>query len=147
MPLALNRSTKVTSVVIAVALGAVALGIARLINTRRPSTAPAGGPHIPAQIDRADFARPEVPVLVAVFTSATCTSCAAMLTAAREIESDAVAVDEIEAGRQRAVHDRYEIDAVPIAIVVDEGGIVRASFAGSVTVEDLRAAVAQIEAR
>ena len=136
-----------TSVVIAIALGAIALGVARLINRYRPRSAPAVGPHVPAQVDRADFARPEAAVLVAVFTSSTCDSCATMVTAARAVEADDVVVDDVEVAARRAVHDRYEIDAVPIALVVDAAGRVCASFAGSAKVEDLRAAVAQINAR
>jgi len=137
----------VTSVVIAIVLGAIALGGAWLINRRRPRTAPAGAPHIPARVDRQDFARPDAPVLVAVFTSSTCASCEAMTTAAREIETDTVVVDDVEVAVRREVHDRYEIDAVPIALVADSAGLVCASFAGSVKVDELRAAVAQVAAR
>ena len=56
-----------------------------------------------------------------------------------------VAVEEAEVGARPDVHERYEIDAVPIALVVDRAGTVRASFAGSVTTEELREALALVE--
>ncbi len=136
-----------TSILIAVVLGAAALAAAWLINRRKRRTGPAAGPHIPDRVDRADFARPDASVLVVAFTSSTCTSCAAMLAAVRSAEGAAVAVDEAEATARADVHRRYAIDAVPIAIVVDAGGVVRASFAGSVTPDDLRTAIAQVATR
>ncbi len=132
-----------TTVLVAVVLGLVALGVAALINRRRPATAPAAGPHIPGKVDRTDFSRQDAAVLVVVFTSATCTSCAAMVATARAEGSDDVVVDEVEAGDRAEIHRRYEIDSVPILVIADRRGAVRASFAGSVRPDDLRAAVAQ----
>jgi hypothetical protein len=62
---------------------------------------------------------------------------------ARHLESDAVAVQEVEYGADRALHDRYAIEAVPVSLVVDQAGVVRASFVGPVTATDLWAAVAE----
>jgi hypothetical protein len=135
----------VTSVAIAIGLAAIALIVAWLINRRRPAATPVlPAHHVPDRVSRSDFARPDAPVLVAVFTSATCASCEAMVATAREVASPAVAVDEAEAGTRGDVHQRYEIDAVPIAVVADKDGVVRASFAGSVGLADLREAVAQV---
>ena len=72
-----------TNVLIAVVLGAVALGGAWIINRKKPRTSAVVDHHVPTHVDRADFARPEAPVLVAVFTSATCATCAVMLSTAR----------------------------------------------------------------
>ena len=132
-----------TTVLIAVVLGVAAIGTAALINRRRPAPGPAGGPHIPDRIDRSDFSRPDAPVLVVVFTSATCRSCAEMVATASAQASDAVAVDEAEASDRPEVHRRYEIDSVPILMIADGVGIVRASFAGAVRADDLRVAIAQ----
>ena len=49
-----------------------------------------------------------------------------MVSAAAAVRSNEVAVDEAEVGARPEVHERYEIDAVPIALVVDRTGIVRA---------------------
>ena len=94
---------------------------------------------------RADFARPDARALVVVFTSALCATCVAMLSAAAAVRSDEVAVDEAEVGARPEGDERYEIDAVPIALVVDRTGIVRGPFAGSVTADELREALALLE--
>ncbi len=135
-----------TNVLVAIGLGALALLVAWLINRRKPKATPiAGAHHVPDRIDRADFARPDAPVLLAVFTSATCTSCAAMVAVARAAASDAVAVDEAEVGARGEVHRRYEIDAVPILVVADRDGAVRASFAGAVTANELAGALVGLD--
>ena len=64
---------------------------------RRPDPARRG--RCPTLIDRADFARPDAPWLVAVFTSATCAGCHDVVAAAEPLASDAVVVDEVELGR------------------------------------------------
>jgi hypothetical protein len=134
----------VERIVVAVALGAVALLVAAVLQRRQRPAAPIRtGYAVPGQVDRADFIRPEAPWLVAVFTSATCGTCAGVWERAQPLASDAVAVQELEHGRDRAVHDRYEIDAVPATLVVDAEGVVVASYVGPVTATDLWAAVAE----
>ncbi len=134
-----------TRALLALALGAIAVIIGFLVNRRRVHTSAAPGVRIPERIARADFARPDARALVVVFTSASCASCAAMVSAAAAVRSDEVAVDEAEVGARPDVHERYEIDAVPIALVVDRSGTVRASFAGSVTADELREALSSVE--
>src|SRR5688500_4617281 len=131
-------------VLIALALAALALVVAAVVQRRQRPDAPVRtGYAVPAQLDRADFARPDAPWLVAVFTSATCGTCAGVWDKARHLESDAVVVQEVEYGADRALHDRYGIEAVPTAVVADALGVVQASFMGSVTATDLWAAVAE----
>ena len=129
---------------IALALAALAVAVAALVQRRQRTDAPVRtGYAVPAQVDRADFARPDAPWLVAVFTSATCATCAGVWDKARHVASDAVAVQEVEYGADRALHDRYAIEAVPVSLVVDAAGVVKASFMGPVTATDLWAAVAE----
>ncbi|MGH9273673.1 MAG: TlpA family protein disulfide reductase [Acidimicrobiales bacterium] len=131
-------------VLIALALAAVALVVAAVVQRRqRPEALVRTGYAVPAQLDRADFARPDAPWLVAVFTSATCNACAGVWDKAQHLESDAVVVQRVEHVADRALHDRYGIEAVPLALVVDPTGVVRASFMGPVTATDLWAAVAE----
>ncbi len=131
-------------VVLAVVLAVVALGVAALLQRRQRPDAPVRtGYAVPAQLDRADFARPDAPWLVAVFTSATCSTCQGVWQRAQPLGSEAVAVQEIEYQADRALHDRYEIDAVPTTLVVDAAGVVASSFLGTVTATDLWAAVAE----
>ena len=97
---------------------------------------------MPVQLDRADFSRPDAPWLVAVFTSATCQSCADVARKAEVLASDDVAVVEVEYGANRDLHARYGIDAVPILVIAGADGVVRRHFVGPVSATDLWAAVA-----
>jgi len=134
----------VERIALAVALAAAAVLVAWLLQRRERADAPVRtGFSVPAQVDRADFDRPEAPWLVAVFTSATCSTCAGTWDKARHLASSAVAVQEVELGAHRALHERYAIDAVPATLVVDGDGVVRRSFLGPVTATDLWAAVAE----
>ncbi|HKA03911.1 MAG TPA: hypothetical protein VKD67_06260, partial [Acidimicrobiales bacterium] len=98
----------------------------------------------PRQLDRADFARPDADWLVAVFSSSTCASCAGMVEKANVLASASVAVEELEARARPDLHRRYEIEAVPITLVADSAGVVRAAFIGPATATDLWAAVAEL---
>jgi hypothetical protein len=129
---------------LAVVLALVAVGVAAVVRRRGRTDAPVRtGYDIPQQLDRADFGRPEVPWLVAVFTSSTCGTCAGVWDRARHLDSDAVVVQELEYGRDRAVHDRYRIEGVPLVLIADAAGVVRSHFLGPVTATDLWAAVAE----
>jgi hypothetical protein len=131
-------------VVLAVVLAGVALVAAAVLQRRQRPDAPVRtGYAVPAQVDRGDFARPDAAWLVAVFTSATCTTCRGVWERAQPLASDAVVVQEIEHQADRALHDRYGIEAVPTTLVVDAEGVVAASFLGPVTATDLWAAVAE----
>jgi hypothetical protein len=134
-----------TRALVAVALVAVAIGAAWLLRRRTQTDAPTQVTwKVPQQIDRADFAGAAQPWLVAVFSSATCQTCASMNAKVAVLESAEVAIDNVEHGERKALHDRYSIDAVPLVIVADADGVVRASFVGPVSATDLWAAVAEV---
>jgi hypothetical protein len=97
---------------------------------------------VPAQLDRRDFERPEAPWLVAVFTSTTCHTCADVVAKAGVLASADVVVTDIGFQARRDLHDRYRIDAVPLLVVADREGVVRASVAGPVSASELWATVA-----
>lgn len=132
-----------TRIVLVVAVIAVAAVVALVLDRRRPEAPTQAAWAVPAQLDRADFARPAAPWLVAVFTSATCDSCAKAMDKARVLASEDVAVEEVEVGARPDVHRRYHVDAVPTVVVADDEGVVRASFVGPPTATDLWAAVAE----
>lgn len=125
---------------------AIAAVVAMALERRRPDAPMQGAASstwpAPTQLDRADFARPDAPWLVAVFTSATCQSCADALVRANVLASDAVAVEEVEHTAKADLHKRYRIEAVPTIVVADAEGVVHASFAGPPSAADLWAAVA-----
>lgn len=131
---------------LATAVVAVAALVAVVVERRRPDPPTQGPPSAtwpaPTQLDRADFPRMATPWLVAVFTSGTCQSCAEALTRAQVLDSDAVAVEEVEYTARGDLHKRYQVEAVPTIVVADAEGVVRASFVGPPSAADLWAAVA-----
>lgn len=128
---------------VAAVVVAVAGLVAFLIERRRPDPPVQGRRPVPTQLDRDDFDSPDIPWLVAVFSSATCQSCAQVMTQAEVLRAEAVAVQEVEVKARPDLHRRYGIEAVPTVLVADDDGVVRASFVGPPTATDLWAAVAE----
>ena len=134
-----------SQLLLAVALGAVAVVVALLIQRRTAPPAPTRtGWTVPDQLDRRDFARPDAEWLVVLFSSATCLSCQGTWGKVAALESEAVAVEEVEFSADRARHERYRIDGVPLVLVADREGVVRSSFAGPPSAADLWASVAEL---
>ena len=119
---------------IVAALALAAVGAALVLQRRRPR-ADLGPPqwHVPDVLDRHDFDRPDAPWLVVEFSSATCEACAAVWERVRPLESVEVAVQKVEARTGRDLHLRYQIDAVPLVVVADGTGAVRAHLLGPTT--------------
>jgi len=134
----------VTRFAIALGLVAVAAAIAYIVQRRRPDAPTQTSWSVPAQLDRADFASPEVAWLIVVFSSATCGICEAIVAKAMPLASDDVVVQEVEFSADRDLHERYHIDAVPTLVVADARGVVRASFVGSVVAAELWSVVSDL---
>jgi protein-disulfide isomerase len=117
--------------------------VALVVERRKPEAPTQGTWPVPTQLDRADFPGADTPWLVAVFSSATCDSCARAVAKARVLASNDVAVSEVEVTEQPDLHRRYHVEAVPTIVVADADGVVRASFVGPPTATDLWAAVAE----
>jgi hypothetical protein len=133
--------------VLAAALAVIAVLVAAVLRRRAPVDAPTQPRGVlPSQLDRADFPSHTEPWLVAVFTSATCQSCANVLEKAKVVACDDVGVVDVEYTAERALHTRYNIDSVPALVLADAQGIVRASFLGPVTATDLWAKIAEARA-
>ena len=131
-------------VIVAVALVAAATAVAWWLNRRRPAAPPRDIYPLPRQLDRSDFARPRAPWLVVLFSSSTCESCARMAPKVNVLESDDVAVDEVEYTARPNVHERYAVSGVPMIVLADGAGVVRHGFVGPVSATDLWAAVAEM---
>ena len=99
---------------------------------------------VPAQLDRTGFDRPEADWLVAAFTSATCDTCAAVWSRVQILASSDVAVQNVEAKVDKAIHQRYRIDAVPLVVIADRDGQVRHHFLGPFPAADLWGAIAEL---
>lgn len=131
---------------VAVALVAVVAVVAFVVGRRRGPDAPSQPKKwpVPAQLDRNDFAGRDRPWLAALFTSATCQSCARVEAIVAPLASQSVAVAVLPWQEHKALHDRYGIEAVPCFVLADEEGVVRYGVVGSdVTATDLWAAVAE----
>jgi hypothetical protein len=134
----------VSQLVVAAGVLFAALVVGAVLRRRRTVDAPTQPVFsAPAQIDRADFEAGDAPWLVAVFSSASCTTCTDVVGKARVLSCEAVAVIDVEYSASSALHRKYHIDAVPIVVVADSMGVVRASFVGPMSATDLWAAVAE----
>lgn len=132
---------------VAAALVAVAAGVAFVLR-RRTETAPPTQPRwsVPTQLDRDDFVDSDLPWLVAVFTSATCDSCAQATAKATVLASPQVAFQEVAYQHAKQLHQRYGVEAVPTIVMADGDGVVQASFVGVPSATDLWAALAEARA-
>ena len=118
---------------------AVAGVLAVLLQRWRPGGPVATGWSVPGHLDRADFAKPDVPWLVAVFSSTDCAACASMVSEAHSLASDLVVVQEVPAESAGDLHARYRVDVVPMLVVADEDGLVRAHHLGPSAPGELQA--------
>jgi hypothetical protein len=133
-----------TRLLLGVGLAVAVALLAAWLRRRQPGAGPVvERHHVPTSVERGDFVRRDADWLVAVFTSATCATCAATWEAARQLESASVATQVVEVGAEPELHRRYSIDAVPTTIICDRGGGVVRSFLGPVTATHLWAAVAE----
>lgn len=121
---------------------AFAVGVSWGLRKRRPDAPTQVSFAAPMQLNRADFASPEVPWLVALFSSSTCGTCADVAAKAAVLQSDDVAVTNIDYVTNKELHERYHIDAVPTLVIADSTGVVQRSFIGPVKAQDMWAAVA-----
>ena len=124
----------------AVVVAAVVVSLRRR-RVRPAPTQPRG--EVPAQLNRADFSAPQSPWLVVVFTSATCATCGDVARKAAVLTSRDVAVQEVEYARDRTLHDKYRIDAVPATVIADADGVTRYGHLGPISATDLWAAMAR----
>jgi hypothetical protein len=132
----------VSRIVIGLALIPVAVVVALVLQRRRPQPPTQNRWAVPSQLDRNDFDRPDAPWLVAVFTSATCASCEEALAKAAVLAGRDVACQDVCYQTRPDLHQRYAIETVPMIVVADAEGVVKASFLGTPPAADLWASVA-----
>ena len=134
-----------TQVLIVVGVAVAALVIGWIAQNRAPDAPTTPITHTtPDQIDRADFARPDAPWLVTVFTSATCETCAKVWTSTQLVESEEVAIHNSEVKDEADIHKKYNITAVPSVVIADAQGVARGSFLGPPSSADLWATLAEV---
>ncbi len=128
---------------VAVVVGLAAASVVAYIVERRSRTSPSTftGTVVPQLVDRSDFDEPRAPWLIAVFTSDSCNACAEVLARARSAASDDVVIHEIEFVRDRLLHEKYDVDAVPMTLLVDRTGAAAASWLGPLNLDELHTAI------
>lgn len=121
-----------TQVLIVVAVAIVALGVGAYVQRKGQNDAPTAPTRhtTPEQLDRSDFKKPDAPWLVAVFTSASCDTCAKVWTSTQLLASTDVAVQNIAVESDPDIHKRYQITAVPSVVIADAEGVAQGSFLG-----------------
>ena len=130
--------------ILAAALVAAAVVVAAVLRRRRPEPPTQTRWAVPQQLDRRDFASPDAPFLVVVFTSQTCASCSRATAKAAPLASGQVGYQEVTYQDHRDLHDRYGVEAVPTTVVADADGVVRATFVGVPETAELWATVARV---
>jgi hypothetical protein len=130
--------------IVAAALVFIAGVVARAISKRKPEPPTQARWAVPAQLDRADFDRPDAPWLVVVFSSTTCAGCEQAVAKAAVLECQEVAVQNVAYQEQPDLHTRYAIEAAPTIVIADREGVVRDSFVSTPTATDLWAALAEV---
>jgi hypothetical protein len=134
----------VDRVLLAVAIALAVAALAMLLQRRRPEPPTQRQWAVPAQLDRTDFDRPGAPWLVAVFSSATCGGCVAAVDRAQAVASADVAVQDVEFTACRDLHNRYNVETVPMLVVADREGVVRAHFIGTPREGEIENAFAEL---
>ncbi|MBV9283113.1 MAG: hypothetical protein JO176_00735 [Acidimicrobiia bacterium] len=131
-------------VLLAVGIAVVVAVVAVLLERRRPEPPSQRKWAVPAQLDRTDFDRPGAPWLLAVFSSATCESCRTAIARAAALASGDVVVQDVEFSARRDLHERYNIETVPMLVVADRQGVVRAHFIGTPAEGEVEAAFSEL---
>lgn len=133
----------VTLAIVIAVLAAAAL-IAARVNNRPPDVPTAPQYATPQQLDRSEYAHPEVPWLFVLFSSATCLACRDARDALRAVDElsptnrRTVEVLDLAAETSRDIHSRYRIDAVPTLVLADADGVVRWSYLGAPPIDEIR---------
>ena len=120
---------------------------ARLLDRRKPAPPTRDAYPVPAQLDRLDFPRPDAPWLFVLFSSRTWDSCGPMVARVCSLESETVATVQVEAKADKALHDRYRIEGVPMVVLADAQGVVRAGFVGATDTWELEEALSAAQAQ
>ncbi len=115
----------------------VALAVAYVAGKRRPDPPSAPSYRAPTQIDRDDFDDPEAHILIAVFASNSCDACAQAWDMVQTVKLDGVATQRILVEDNPGLHKRYKVDGVPTTIIAGPDGVVRRSFLGPITADQV----------
>lgn len=116
--------------IVLIVLAVAAVGVAFLLQRRRPEPPSAPSYRAPTQLDRAEFAGPSELPFVVVFASTSCNSCPVVWEIVEASKTDDLVIERVNVEDDPKRHERYKIDGVPTTLVVGADGAVKASFFG-----------------
>ena len=93
---------------------------------------------IPGHLNREDFGFLNEPWLVVIFSSDSCETCKPVVAESMKLSSLGIAIQEIALETNKDLHEKYDIDAVPMLLLVDKFGVVRSSHLGPTNSEEVR---------
>ncbi|MFV0257077.1 MAG: TlpA family protein disulfide reductase [Acidimicrobiales bacterium] len=124
------------------ALTAVAVAVALVLQRRRADPPSAPSYRAPTQLDRDDFDQPPSPRLVVLFASDSCQTCPGAWAAVVEAcgpdgPRAGVPHTRVSVEGSPELHQRYRVDAVPTTVIADADGVVVQALFGPVGVDDV----------
>lgn len=117
----------------------LAVGVAFLLQRRRPEPPSSPSYRSIAEVDRSEFVRPDARLLVAMFGSTSCNTCPQVWETISKIDQSDIASERIDVQTDPERHRRYRIDGVPTTIVASSDGTVRKTMFGPITSAELNA--------
>ena len=126
-------------VLVALSCGAsLAAVLLRKLNYRNFVTS---GWSIPGHLSREDFGFLNEPWLVVIFSSESCETCKPVVAEGMKLTSLGIAIQEVAAETNRGLHEKYDINAVPMLLLVDKFGVVRSSHLGSINFDEVKKSI------
>ena len=96
---------------------------------------------IPGHLNREDFGFLSEPWLVVIFSSDSCETCKPVVAESMKLSSLGIAVQEIALETNKDLHKKYDIDAVPMLLLVDKFGVVRSSHLGPANFDEVKKSI------
>ncbi len=130
-----------------VVLAVAAVGVALVLQRRRPDPPSAPSYRAPAQLDRNDFTPPAGSWAVVLFGSTTCDTCPTAWAVIQQVLNDRsggpVESQRVDVQSDADLHRRYRIDGVPTTVLADPDGVVTHTFFGPMEPASLADALAE----
>lgn len=76
-----------------------------------------------------------------VFSSESCETCKPVVAESMKLASLGIAIQEVAAETKKDLHEKYDIDAVPMLLLVDKFGVVRSSHLGPVNFDEVKKSI------
>ena len=126
-------------VLVALSCGASLVAVLlRKLNYRNFMTS---GWSTPGHLSREDFGFRDEPWLVVIFSSESCETCEPVVAEGMKLASLGIAIQEVAAETNKGLHEKYDIDAVPMLLLVDKFGVVRSSHLGPINFDEVKKSI------